>query len=66
MRRSITDAEGEDMYDVLSIGVASILWNYVVETSNVPLGVPPSQCVEVVVTLGICPIPEGLKSLPIK
>ena len=66
MRRAITDAEGEDMYDVFSIGVASILWNYVVETPNVPLGVPPSQYVEVVVTLGSCTIPEGLKPLPIK
>ena len=66
MRGPVTDAEGEDMHDVFSVGVASIFWNYVVETSNVPLGVLPSQYVEVVVTLGSCTIPEGLKLLPVK
>ena len=66
MRRPVTDAEGEDMYDVFSVGVASIFWNYVVETPNVPFGFLSSQYVEVVMTLGGYTIPEGLKLLPIK
>ena len=43
MPRSVTDAETEDMYDVFPVGIASISWNYVIETLNVPFGFLPSQ-----------------------
>ena len=59
----VTDAETEDMDDVFSVGIASICWNYVVETLNAPFGFPPSQNIQVVVTVGSCTIPVGLKLL---
>ena len=48
--RCVMDEETENMHDVFSVGVASIFWNCVVETLNVPFGFLPSQYIEVVAT----------------